>query len=121
MSPASDGKVAVIVRIRCRPGCRETVVDAYSSLFEAVDDEPGTEIYALHAATEDPDVLYFYELYSNTESLARHAGGRHLAAVAEAVADKLDDVEIILTHPLSAKGLDIGAGRADSRAANRHR
>lgn len=110
MTPVSESKVAVIVRIRCRPGCRDAVVDAYSSLFEAVRDEPGTEIYALHAGTDDPDALYFYELYSDTDSLTRHAGGRRLAAVAETVADKLDDVEIIMAHPLSAKGLDLGGG-----------
>jgi quinol monooxygenase YgiN len=66
-------KTAVIAKITCAAGKRDEVAAALDAMFTQVDQEPGTEVYVLHDDLGNPDVLWFYELYTDGDALQAHS------------------------------------------------
>jgi quinol monooxygenase YgiN len=99
-------KIAVIAKIVAKPGKRDEVAKVMGSLVDPVGDEAGTEIYAMHEDLGNPDVLWFYELYTDGDALSVHGTSEALASsfgkISDSVAEK---PEIILLNPVTAKGL----------------
>lgn len=99
-------KVAVIAKITAKPDQGDAVVSRLSELFGPVADEAGTEVYSLHTDLSNPDVIWFYELYRDNDSLAAHGGSDHLAAAFKDLADlTAGRPELYLLNPVRAKGL----------------
>ena len=67
-------KLAILAKITAQPGKREEVVAALSPMIQTATDEPGTEVYMLHTANDDPDVIWFYELYTDADAMKAHSG-----------------------------------------------
>jgi quinol monooxygenase YgiN len=61
-----------IVKLTTADGKRDEVVAALEKLVEATEGEPGTLQYVLHTDTTDPDVVWFYEHYSDDDALQAH-------------------------------------------------
>src|SRR3954471_17847755 len=61
-------KTAILAKLTAQPGKRDELVEALGPLVEAVDQEPGTELYVLHTSATEPDVVWFYELYTDQDS-----------------------------------------------------
>jgi (4S)-4-hydroxy-5-phosphonooxypentane-2,3-dione isomerase len=68
-----------------REGKREELLAGLAELVSLAEDEPGTEIYALH--TTDPDVVWSYELYADEDALAAHRDRPEVRAVARKLRD----------------------------------
>jgi quinol monooxygenase YgiN len=81
--PPSVAPIAVFTRLEAAPGRRDELRAAFESLHDAVAAEPGTVVFAMHEATEEPDVVLFYEVYDDDRALAVH---RDSAAVRDVVA-----------------------------------
>jgi quinol monooxygenase YgiN len=70
--------------------------------------EPGTLIYALHTDDKDPNVAYFYELYSDKDALVSHGGSDTMKTVGRGLKDLLAGrLEVTMMTPVAAKGIDL--------------
>jgi quinol monooxygenase YgiN len=102
----SVAPIAVFTRLEATPGRREELQAAFESLHEAVTLEPSTAVFAMHEATEEPDVVLFYELYDDDRALAIH---RDSPAVRDVVAQLggllARPPEVTYARPARAKGL----------------
>ena len=99
-------KIAVIAKLTARSGRRDDLVAALAPLSEAVEDEAGTEVYAVHLDTGDADVVWFYELYGDDAALAAHSGSEAMKSAGGALAEVLaGPPEITLLSPVRAKGI----------------
>jgi quinol monooxygenase YgiN len=74
-------KTALIVKITAAPGKRDEVAQALDPLFEEVKTEDGTEIYVLHDDATNPDVLWVYERYRDSDALQVHSSSPAMASL----------------------------------------
>jgi quinol monooxygenase YgiN len=99
-------KLVIFTRLTAKPGRRDDLLASFDALFEAVAHEPGTEVFAMHAARDEPDVACFYEVYRDDDALAAH---RESPALHEIV-DQLGELvagspEVTYVSPRRAKGI----------------
>ena len=65
-SPFMSDKFAVYVKLTAPEGKGDELVAAFSELYPGpLDAEPGTELHIIHQAVDNPDVVFFYELYTD--------------------------------------------------------
>jgi quinol monooxygenase YgiN len=68
--------------MRAHPGRRAELLDLLRALVDAAGtDEPGTLVYVMHAADDDPDVVVSYELFADEAALETHKVSPAVAAV----------------------------------------
>jgi quinol monooxygenase YgiN len=58
--------------MRAQPGGRAALVELLRELVDAAVDEPGTLVYVMHEAADDPDTVVSYELFADAGALAAH-------------------------------------------------
>jgi (4S)-4-hydroxy-5-phosphonooxypentane-2,3-dione isomerase len=98
-------KVSMLAKLRTKEGKGDQLIAAFDSIFQAVEKEPGTEIYAMNRSKDDPDVFWFYELYADTGALGAHGGSAAMGAAAKVFGPLIAETELILGEPVRAKGL----------------
>ncbi len=64
--------IVIFTRLTAQPGRRAELLAAFAPLLDAVADEPGTEVFVMHTARDDADVVLFYEVYRDEVALATH-------------------------------------------------
>ena len=100
-------KVSMLAKVRAHPGKGDELVAAFAGIFDAVGDEPGTEMYVLNRAGDDPDLFWFYEVYTDSDALAAHAGSEAMKKVGPSLGALIAESELILGEPLQAKGITL--------------
>lgn len=101
-------KIAVLAKITAKEGQRDALVAEFEKLLGAVESEEGTLIYALHTAADDPDVVWFYELYADQESLATHGKSEAMKAAGPSLGPLMAGrPELIMLNPHAAKGISL--------------
>jgi quinol monooxygenase YgiN len=99
-------KIAVLAKITAKEGQRDALVAEFEKLLGAVQSEEGTLVYALHTAADDPDVVWFYELYTDQEALSAHGKSEAMKAAGPSLGPLMAGrPEIIILNPHVAKGL----------------
>ncbi|HXY94724.1 MAG TPA: putative quinol monooxygenase [Acidimicrobiia bacterium] len=73
--------VVLFSRLRAVPGRRDELLAAFDELHDAVAREPGTLVFVMHTAVDDPDAVLFYEVYADDDALAAHREGDAVRAV----------------------------------------
>ena len=107
-------KVAVVAKLTAKEGQRSELVQAFDGMFEAVEGEAKTEAYVLHEDAGDPNVLWFYELYTDQDGLSAHSTSDAMKAAGTVLGGLLAGrPEISLMHPVRAKGVSVGDGPSD--------
>lgn len=106
---AGMAKPAVIAKITAQDGKRDELVAVFRKMIDYVSSsETGTEVYALNTDDGDVNVLWFYELYSDSEALAQHGTSDMMKSVGRELKDLLAGrPEIIRLSPVAAKGLNL--------------
>jgi len=113
MPPLTEGKgrtmakVSMLAKLRVKEGKGDELVAAFAAIFDQVDQEPGTEVYALNRAKDDPDLFWFYELYSDTDALGTHGSSDAMAKAGATFGPLIAESELILGEPVQAKGVSI--------------
>jgi quinol monooxygenase YgiN len=101
-------KVALVARMTAAPGKREELVEAFGPLYDAVEQEQGTEVYALHLDAANEDVVWFYELYVDGNALGAHGTSEAMKALGPKLAPLLaGQPELTFLTPVRAKGLTV--------------
>ena len=99
-------KIAVLAKLTCLPGFRPEVIEILSAQVALVADEAGTEVYALHTDNTDDVTIWFYERYTDQESLALHGKTEVMAALGPKLKGKMAArPELTMLSPVVAKGL----------------
>lgn len=101
-------KVAVLAKMVAQDGKRDEAVAKLQSLVDHAGSEGGTEVYVMHVSDSDPNVIWFYELYTDTDALTAHG----TSDVMKQVGGGLRDVmaarpEITLLTPVGGKGVSL--------------
>jgi quinol monooxygenase YgiN len=78
---AAVSPVVIFSRLQARPGTRAELAAAFDDLHAAVASEPGTLVFTMHAARDEPDVVLFYEVYESDDALAAHRESEAVRAV----------------------------------------
>jgi autoinducer 2-degrading protein len=89
------------VKVRIKPALRQRFLDAIEvDALGSEGDEPGCLRFNVLQDAEDPNVYYFYEVYTGAAALEAHRATPHYA-VWRAVADTLDGpTEAIRCQPV---------------------
>ena len=68
--------------MRAHPGRRGELLELLRELVDAAaTEEPGTLVYVMHEAADDPDTVVSYELFADEAALEAHKASRVVAAV----------------------------------------
>ena len=101
-------KTAIIAKLTAQSGKRDELVEALTSLVDAVAGEQGTELYILNESETEPDVVWFYELYTDQDALKVHSGSEAMKQVGGRLAGLLAGrPELIPVTPRCAKGIQV--------------
>jgi quinol monooxygenase YgiN len=68
--------------MRAHPGRRAELLEVLRELVAAAGaDEPGTLVYVMHEAADDPDLVVSYELFADEAALEAHQASPIVASV----------------------------------------
>jgi quinol monooxygenase YgiN len=76
----TDEPLALVVEFRAAPGRLDELRSALLELTRATRAESGCLRYDLHEATNDPDVLVFYEVWATPAAHAAHDATEHVTS-----------------------------------------
>lgn len=101
-------KCTIIAKLSAAEGKADELKAALLALIEAVEEEPGCEIYSLHADPNAEGVFHFFELYSDEQALTAHGKGEKMSVAMGALGGLLGDApEIYFLDPIAAYGIDL--------------
>ncbi len=101
-------KLSLIAKLTAAEGKVDELKAALANLIEAADEESELEVYSAHQSQDDPNVFYFFELYTSESSLETHGKGEKMKAAMGAMGGLLGGrPEVTKLDPVAAKGLDI--------------
>lgn len=102
-----SSKIAVYVKLTAPEGKGDELVAAFAELYPGpLDAEEGTELHVIHQASDNPDVIFFYELYTDADANKAHSQGEALKAVLPKLAGLVaGPPEMIVGTPRNAKGI----------------
>jgi quinol monooxygenase YgiN len=99
-------KVALIAKLVAKEGQRDQLAEVLHQALEIAAADEGAIFYILHADANQPDVLWFYELYRDQDALAAHGASDAMRAVGKAAAPySAARPELIPLAPIAGKGL----------------
>jgi quinol monooxygenase YgiN len=98
--------VVVVATMTAKPESVDTVRDACKQAIEAVHQEPGCDLYALHEAN---GTFVFVEQWADEDALKTHSTAPAIAALFGAVGEHLDGApDIKMLQPVVAGDADKG-------------
>ena len=98
-------QVSVLARVTAREGKDDELVAAFEPLIDQVRNEPGTLLYVMNRAKDDPNVFWFSELYADDDAFAAHGASDTMARVGPTLAPLIAETEFIVSEPVLAKDL----------------
>lgn len=100
-------KVAVIAKIPAQPGKRDALVAALQAALDNAAGEADTLMYILHEDSTDPDLIWFYEMYTDQDAFVAHGTSDAFKAIGASLRDLAGGrPELTFLKPLGGKGLD---------------
>lgn len=102
-------KPALLAKLTAKEGMRDDLLAVIADMgMKNVSGEPGTEIYAAHKDQNDENVVWFYELYTDSDALAAHGGSDQMKEFGRATAPFMAGrPDLIFLEPVAAKGFDL--------------
>ena len=99
-------KVVVAVKLRIKSGQRDAFTEAVKPGLATAQSESGTLTYIFHHDAVDADVVWFYEMYADQDSLNAHMGSDAFKAFSKSLGDFVDGApEFNFLSPIGGKGL----------------
>ena len=92
--------------MRAHPGRRAELLDLLRELVDAAaTNEPGTLVYVMHEADDDPDVVVSYELFADEDALEAHKASATVASVMPRLGPLVAEGSFRRINPALATGL----------------
>lgn len=92
--------------MRAQPGRRAELLEVLRVLVDAAAaDEPGTLVYVMHEAGDDPDTVVSYELFADDAALEAHRASPAVASVMPRLSGLVADRSFRRLTPALATGL----------------
>jgi autoinducer 2-degrading protein len=98
-------QVAFLARLTAKEGKADELVAAFEPLIDQVRNEPGTLLYVMNRAKDDPNVFWFSELYADEDAFAAHGASDAMANAMPALGPLIAESELIVGEPVLAKDL----------------
>src|SRR5262249_62064967 len=89
-------QVALLARFTAKDGKGDEVVAAFEPIIDQVRDEPGTLLYVMNRAKDDPDVFWFAELYADEDAFAAHGASDAMAQAMPVLGPLIAEDELAL-------------------------
>lgn len=101
-------KITLLAKLTIAEGKADEARAAAEAAVAAAEEEAGLEIYSFHADNADPNVFYFFEMYTDQGALDVHGKGDRMKPAMKALGGVLAGrPEITMLTPVTAKGLDL--------------
>jgi quinol monooxygenase YgiN len=100
-------KPSMFVKLTAQPGKRADLLAALEAMLEAVESEPGTEVYSIHTDNADEDAVWVFELYADDDALASHSSSAAMKSLMGSFGPLLSDAMLASTTPQSGKGIEL--------------
>ncbi len=101
-------KTALLAIVPIKPEAKKDFDAAMELMFTAVREERGTELYILSWGDIETNTAYIYEVYTDSDAVALHAGSDAMKNLMGALGDMINGkVELIALTPAAAKGIDL--------------
>lgn len=101
-------KIAMLAKLTAIEGRRDELVAVLEKIFDQVETEAGTLVYALHTDNADANAVWFYELYADQAGLDAHSKSDAMAEMFTGVAGLVGaPPEMHMLTPQRAKGIDV--------------
>lgn len=105
---SSMPKISLIAKLTAVDGKIDELEAAMRHVIDEAEEEPGLEVYSVHAAQAEPGVYWFFEVYADDAAFAAHGKGERMRAAMGGFGGLLDGrPEITMLTPIAAKGLDL--------------
>ncbi len=99
------GQVAFLAKFTAKEGKADELVAAFEPLMDQVRNEPGTLLYVMSRAKDDPNVFWFSELYADDDAFAAHGTSEAMANAMPVLGPLIAESEIVIGEPVLAKDL----------------
>lgn len=105
MTAGQQQRIGRYVRMVARPGHGAELADALLHVAENMRQAPGCEMYLVNLATEEPDIVWITELWSDLASSNDALGGDlGQDGIEDVVAHLAEPPELIPLRPLGGPG-----------------
>jgi quinol monooxygenase YgiN len=98
-------QVSMLARVTAKEGKGDELVTAFEPLIDQVRNEPGTLLYVMNRAKDDPDKFWFAELYADEDALTAHGASEAMAKAGPVMMPLIAESELIVGGPVLAKDL----------------
>ena len=98
-------QVSLLARITAKEGKGDDLVAAFEPIMEQVRNEPGTLLYVMNRAKDDPNVFWFSELYADDDAFAAHGTSEAMAKAGPVMLPLIAESELVVGEPVLAKDL----------------
>jgi len=88
-------RIVIFTRLTAAPGKRAALRDALEQLAVSTRAEPGNEVFVVHEARDEPDVLLGYEVFSDDDAVTAHRATDAVATARAALDDLLAEPPVI--------------------------
>ena len=100
--------IVIFTRVRAAPGRVDDLRAAFEPLQEAASAEPATLAFAVHVASDDPNLFLCYEVYADDAALDQHRTSTAVRDAVSAFGELLDGApEVTYTRLLEGKGVPL--------------
>ena len=101
-------KPSMFVKLSTQPGKRAELLAALDQMLDAVESEPGTQVYSIHTDNSDENAVWIFELYESDDAMAAHSGSDAMKALMGSLGPLLGDAPILAaTTPHGGKGVEL--------------
>lgn len=88
-------RVVIFTRLTARPGRRDDLLALLDELAVATRAEAGNDVFVVHEARDDPDVVLGYEVFADEQAVTDHRATDAVRHARERLADLLVDDPLI--------------------------
>ncbi len=81
--------VVIFTRLVATPGRGDELLAILEDLAGATRDEPGNDVFVVHAARDEPDVVLGYEVFCDGDALVEHRASNAVRVAQERLAGVL--------------------------------
>jgi quinol monooxygenase YgiN len=98
-------QVSLFARFTAKDGKGDEIVAAFEPIIDQVRNEPGTLLYVMNRAKDDPNVFWFAELYADDDAFAAHGAREAMANAMPTLGPLIAETELVVGEPVLAKDL----------------